>query len=122
MRQLRTSRGKLIDMGALAQKHEETRAVGNVPMNARGDRLDKDGNVVATVQSVSRVQHDTQQPKEAIPLSNPVAPSNKKSKAKKEPEPVIMSSEIKVREDGSRYEEIEYDDGTIDTKELGGDE
>ena len=56
MKRVKTARGKVIDMSAMAQKYENTRAVGNVPMNAKGDRLDKQGNVKQTIQTVSRVQ------------------------------------------------------------------
>ena len=42
---IKTARGAVIDMAALAAKNETTRAVGNVPMNARGDRLNDDGTV-----------------------------------------------------------------------------
>ena len=40
----------MIDMAALAAQNERTRAVGNVPMNARGDRLNEDGTVKQTGQ------------------------------------------------------------------------
>ena len=44
-RNVRTARGTMIDMSALATKHEMTKAVSNVNMNARGDRLNDDGSV-----------------------------------------------------------------------------
>ena len=62
MKQVKTARGKVLDMASLAKKYEETRAVGNVPMNAKGDRLNKTGNVKATIQNVSRAQHDAIEP------------------------------------------------------------
>ena len=42
MRNTKTARGSMIDMAALAARHETTLAVSNVPMNARGDRLNED--------------------------------------------------------------------------------
>jgi hypothetical protein len=33
----RTAQGKLVDLGALLLQNENTRAVGNMPVNARGD-------------------------------------------------------------------------------------
>ena len=45
MRNVRTAKGKKLDMAGLAAKHEEVRAISNVSMNARGDRLDKNGKV-----------------------------------------------------------------------------
>jgi|APCry1669190119_1035276.scaffolds.fasta_scaffold76649_1 hypothetical protein len=42
----RTARGKQIDMGALAMKNQNTRAVSNMSVNARGDIIDSHNNVV----------------------------------------------------------------------------
>jgi hypothetical protein len=39
-RTYRTAQGKIVDLGALQLKNEGTRAVGNVPVNARGDLID----------------------------------------------------------------------------------
>lgn len=36
----RTAQGKLVDLGRLQLQNENTRAVGNMGVNARGDRLD----------------------------------------------------------------------------------
>lgn len=125
MRQVRTARGRLIDMGALAKANEQQRAVspGNINMNARGDRLDPSGNVIQTVQSKARLQHKTTAAPEKRKLSDvPGAPP--KIKAKKKPakattsDPIVVREEEKTREDGSRYIEIEYDDGSMDVKEL----
>ena len=54
-RTYRTSQGKSVDLGALLLQHENTRAVGNMGVNARGDRIDNGGNVVdSKVQQTSR--------------------------------------------------------------------
>ena len=42
----KTAKGKLIDMGALLLRNENTRAVGNMKANARGDQLDNTNQVV----------------------------------------------------------------------------
>jgi len=42
----RTANGKLIDMEALATKYETTRAVSNLKLNARGDIVDSNNNVI----------------------------------------------------------------------------
>ena len=79
MKQVKTARGRVIDMAALAKANEQVKAVGNAQMNARGDRLDNSGNVVATVQSVARKQHEVASAPEKRKLSD--APSaNKKAK------------------------------------------
>ena len=124
MKPVRTVKGRVIDMGALIKANETSRAIGNVPMNARGDRLDASGNVVATVQRIARTQAELAQPSEKRKLSD--VPGNKKAAPKKkskaaasiEPDLMIMSEVIKTREDGTQYTEIEYDDGSIEVKEI----
>lgn len=39
-KQYRTAQGKLVDIGALQLRNENIRAVGNMPVNSRGDMLD----------------------------------------------------------------------------------
>lgn len=45
----RTALGKTIDMGSLASKNELTRAVGNMGVNARGDKIDGAGRIIKSV-------------------------------------------------------------------------
>jgi len=128
MKQVKTARGRVIDMAALAKKNEETRAVspGNIQMNARGDRLDNSGNVKETVQAKSRaVRNTTSAPEkrklsEAPGATKKAAPKKKTEEATAEdPQPIVVREEEKTRDDGTRYLEIEYDDGSMDVKELG---
>lgn len=48
----RTMQGKEIDMGKLVNQNEMTIAVGNMRVNARGDRLGPGGKVVQTREEV----------------------------------------------------------------------
>lgn len=41
----RSAMGKEVDMSALRQKNEKTRAVGNMNINSRGDVIDSNGQV-----------------------------------------------------------------------------
>ena len=41
--------GKTIDMAALASRNENTRAVGNMRVNARGDTIDANGRIIKPV-------------------------------------------------------------------------
>lgn len=51
----KTAQGKAVDMGALRLQNENTRAVGNMKTNARGDILDDQNQVIASKnQQVSR--------------------------------------------------------------------
>lgn len=56
-----SSRGKNIDMGALRLKNEKVRAVGNMGVNSRGDRIDAKGNVIdsKSEQTQRRIQKQT---------------------------------------------------------------
>lgn len=49
MAKYKTAMGKIVDMSALAAKNEHVRAVGNTPMNARGDMIDSTGKVITPV-------------------------------------------------------------------------
>lgn len=125
MKQVRTARGKLIDMQALAKANEDMRAVspGNAKLNARGDRIDQEGNVLATVQRIARTQMQHAQAPEKRKLSD--APGNAKPAKKAATElketSVIVRQEDIERDDGSSYTETEYDDGSIDVEEIGRD-
>jgi hypothetical protein len=44
----RTAQGKIVDLGALEVQNEHVRAVGNMNVNARGDKLDANGRVIST--------------------------------------------------------------------------
>jgi len=49
MAQYRTAQGKSLDMAALAARNERVRAVGNMPVNARGDTIDSQGKIILPV-------------------------------------------------------------------------
>ena len=44
----RTAQGKLVDLGALEVQNQHVRAVGNMNVNARGDKIDANGKVIST--------------------------------------------------------------------------
>jgi hypothetical protein len=44
----KTAQGKAVDLGALILQNERTRAVGNMNVNARGDRVDSGNKVIET--------------------------------------------------------------------------
>jgi hypothetical protein len=48
-----TMRGKPFNMDQLRQKNELTIAVGNMPVNARGDIVGKGGQIIKTKESVN---------------------------------------------------------------------
>ena len=44
----KTHKGREFNMAAFVDRNAETRAIGNVPMNARGDIVDSKGNAKVT--------------------------------------------------------------------------
>ena len=53
MKTVTTARGNQINMGALAAQHEQTRAISNMPLNARGDIIDNRGKVKVSKEKIS---------------------------------------------------------------------
>ena len=49
MKSYKSAMGKNVDMGALLAKNENTRAVGNMKVNARGDTIDSLGRITRPV-------------------------------------------------------------------------
>jgi hypothetical protein len=44
----KSANGKTVDLGALVLQNENVRAVGNMHVNARGDRIDEFGNPISS--------------------------------------------------------------------------
>lgn len=56
----KTAQGKTLDMGSLVLRNEKTRAVGNMGVNARGDLLDSNNNVVSKKTNQVKKQYNRQ--------------------------------------------------------------
>lgn len=56
----RTAQGKMVDLGRLQLQNENTRAVGNMGVNARGDRLDSQNRPIDTRPSQVQRQYNRQ--------------------------------------------------------------
>jgi hypothetical protein len=64
----RSSQGKSVDLGALLLQNETVRAVGNMGVNARGDRINNRNKIVDTkVQQVTRQYNKQIGPQDDIP-------------------------------------------------------
>jgi hypothetical protein len=59
----KSAMGKTVDMGSLLLQNENTRAVGNMGVNARGDLLDSSNTVttISTTNSYATNGHTTYQ-------------------------------------------------------------
>jgi hypothetical protein len=88
MAKYKTAMGRTLDMSTLAAKHEKTRAVGNMSVNARGDTIDSQGKVVVPV---TKKVGSTYQKSVSNRAANVVR--NKKS-----PNPVIEQPELTKEE------------------------
>ena len=56
---IRTFRGKMIDMDDIRRKNEDAIAVGNMNVNARGDELDEWGKVIKSRDQVAREKNSS---------------------------------------------------------------
>ena len=132
MREVKTARGRILNMQALYDANPTTRAVSNVDVNAKGDLLDEHGNVKIDKGTITAAYYEGD-PKAtkavSIKKSTDRDPKQKIQPKVKKEEPVvkmdsqpatpaIVNESIKTREDGSRYREIEYQDGTMEVVEL----
>ncbi len=63
----KTAMGKTIDMRSMSMANEKIRAVGNMNVNARGDLIDSNNNIVKTRQQQLAEQYNTQTKKQNRP-------------------------------------------------------
>ena len=76
----RTAQGKMVDLGRLQLQNENTRAVGNMKVNARGDRLD---SLNRPIQSRNE-QVDRQYQRQVTAQTQERVSTSQKSRAKKQ--------------------------------------
>jgi len=114
----KTHRGREFNMSAFAEKNGETRAVGNVSMNARGDIIDAKGNVKIPTQTISRALADIKNNDSksvSLKADESIMPvKNDNVQAEKTVAPVngVVSTREVNTVDGLATE-IEYTDGSI---------
>jgi hypothetical protein len=56
----RSAQGKMVDLGTLQLQNETTRAVGNMGVNARGDRVNSENKPIDTRNQQVKRQYDKQ--------------------------------------------------------------
>lgn len=122
----KTHRGREFNMSAFAEKNGDTKVVGNVSMNARGDIIDSKGNVKIPTQTISRMSADLKNgeskhvslkaddkistvPAKPAPVKEPVATPQKQAN---EDLSIVSSREIET-ENGPAVE-VEYADGSLE--------
>ena len=65
----RTAQGKMVDIGALQLQNENIRAVGNMPVNARGDLVDSMNRPISAKNKQVTKQYNKQTLNSAAPAS-----------------------------------------------------
>jgi len=83
-RTYRSSQGKAVDLGALLLQNENTRAVGNMGVNARGDRIDNRGGVVD-----SKVKQTNRQYNKQIGPVDDLPVASRRAAADLVPDPIV---------------------------------
>ena len=108
----KSARGKTIDMGALRLQNENVRAVGNMSVNARGDRIDAQGKVIdsKSQQVTRRIQRQTNV------TEGPVHTSSRDAAAHQSAPTVITAPVAPVVENIP----VELASDSTDPKETGG--
>ena len=84
----RTAQGKVVDLGALMLQNENTRAVGNMKVNARGDLVDGWNRAIDSRTQQVQKQYDRQVTNvrdEPVVASVTAAPAAPRAKPAKEP-------------------------------------
>lgn len=106
-----TYRGATIDMEALMRENSKTVAIGNMKVNARGDQLDRSGEVTKTADQIAREKHRIQSaivhtglkgkpPVVDIPIDK-VTPAKVTKSEKKSKETELPSGDIIIEDDKS---------------------
>jgi hypothetical protein len=110
----KTHRGREFNMSAFVEKNGDTKAVGNVPMNARGDIIDAKGNVKIPTQTISRVTaniKNNESKQVSLKADDNLSPVQNTAVTEDFKPTVVASREITTI-DGVATE-VEYSDGSI---------
>lgn len=164
MKQVKTAKGKVLNMQAMYDANQTTQAVGNANMNARGDVLGPGGKVVIPKNKVTSAYYATnpnavkevsikqdpeevareamkEEAKEIEKKNRAIRQKHEKQKADElaqeaqvskpvELDPVVKNQKdadasaeiindvVREREDGTKYREVEYADGSMEELPL----
>tara|TARA_B100000989_G_scaffold153447_1_gene114473 strand:+ start:416 stop:808 length:393 start_codon:yes stop_codon:yes gene_type:complete len=126
MKRVKTAKGQILDMAALASKYEKTRAVSNVDVNARGDIIDNRNQVKVPREKISKEFYKNNVPgadtKEvsikADEKPEEVKVEQPKAEPKEESKPTETKRTTRTREDGTSYYEVEFSDGSMETIDI----
>ena len=117
MREVKTNKGKTINMQELMDANQETKAIGNMPVNARGDVVK--GDVI--IKPYNEVTKTRQKIKERPQVEEVNIIENFGDPEVKTDDTGQILNEYEG-EDGKMYQEIEFADGSIQVKEIPSEE
>lgn len=94
----RTAGGNRVDLGSLILSNDNTRAVGNMGVNARGDRLNSHNEVTETRNEIVQRQYDTQhRPGQVVPQDDFIPTSSKQAEDIAKEEQKQIKRELKAQ-------------------------
>ena len=112
----RTNKGQTVDMQSLTLANETTVAVGNMKVNARGDRLGPGGKVIKTKEEAGREYYDSN-PKAVVKTVS--IKDNVDAGVKEQAQPTTSNTVTKVKKTTvKKTKEIELPNGDIEIQEV----
>jgi hypothetical protein len=108
----RTNQGQQIDMDALGLKNEKEIALGNMSINARGDKIGKGGKVIAERNQVAREYYQNN-PK-AVVQSVSIKDAVDDKPVVEQSESIVKPKKAKVK----KTKEVEMPNGDIEIQEI----
>ena len=115
MREVKTNKGRIINMQELSDMHQETRAIGNIPVNARGDVV-KGDVVIKPYSEVAKTRQVVAEKPQAEEVNIKENFGNPEEVITKVDEGHILNEY--EGKDGKMYQEIEFADGSIQVREI----
>ena len=115
MREVKTNKGRIINMQELSDMHQETRAIGNMPVNARGDVV-KGDVVIKPYSEVAKTRQVVAEKPQAEEVNIKENFGNPEEVITKVDEGHILNEY--EGKDGKMYQEIEFADGSIQVREI----
>ncbi len=112
MVQRRTNQGQMIDMDALALKNEKEIALGNMKVNARGDKLGKGGKVIAERDQVARAYYENKA--KAVVRSVAIKDAVDDKPVVEQSASIVKPKKTKVK----KTKEVELPNGDIEIQEV----
>ena len=117
MKQVKTAKGKVLNMQAMYDANQTTQAVGNANMNARGDVLGPGGKVVQSREEVTR-EYYKNNPKAAVKTVSIKDAVDSKPVVDQSQTIVEKKTTSKTKAKAKATKEVELPNGDIEIQEV----